>query len=168
MKFTTKPQQVEAIQWTGQNFDEIHAFAAAAIVGRKHELIYLDLSVASAPMKISDYLVLDSLGFSAMEEEDFNTIYEPSTSLALSLNLPTVKPLDGEFIVHIPVILEIPVDPLHGFTEDEAPQVAIDRLAELPLFVTLGGVIIESASAGPSYPLFSDKVHDLRPPTSDL
>jgi hypothetical protein len=49
---------------------------------------------------------------------------------------------DGQEIIGIPVILHIAVDPLDGFTAEEAIQVAKDRLAEQPLQVTLGGVPI--------------------------
>lgn len=58
---------------------------------------------------------------------------------------------DGLEIILVPVFIEIPVDPLEGFTAEEAPQVALDRLAELPLAVTLGGV---SLAVHSNFPLF--------------
>jgi len=56
---------------------------------------------------------------------------------------------DGQEIILVPVFIEIPVDPLDGFTAEEAPQVAMDRLAELPLQVTLGGVILDVSANFP-------------------
>ena len=150
MQFITKPQQIQAIQWTGENFEEIHAFVGNAMVARKHELVYLDLSVASAPMKISDFILLDGLGLSVMAAEDFAAIHQPAVP-------PAVKSLDGLFIVEIPIRLVIPVDPLHGFTEQESLQVALDRLAELPLEITLGGVPLTALA---SIPLFQDSNDD--------
>lgn len=47
---------------------------------------------------------------------------------------------DGLDVVGVPVILEIEVDPLDGFAPDEVESVALDRLALLPLEVSLGGV----------------------------
>lgn len=47
---------------------------------------------------------------------------------------------DGIEIVSVPLFVEIPVDPLDGFTPEEASAVALQRLRDLPLSVTLGGV----------------------------
>ncbi len=47
------------------------------------------------------------------------------------------------FYVHVPATLMISVDPLDGFVESEAEEVALARLNDLTLEVTLGGVPLE-------------------------
>lgn len=65
--------------------------------------------------------------------------FAPDTS---TLPDPIQVPFEGCQEVLVPVMLRIQVDPLDGFTEEESISVALERLADLPLEVRLGGVPI--------------------------
>ena len=56
---------------------------------------------------------------------------------------------DGQESVCVPVILAIPVDPLEGYTKEEAIEIAKERLANLPLHVTYGGIPLDAYAAVP-------------------
>jgi hypothetical protein len=78
-----------------------------------------------------------------------------SSIFTVTAHLPQLQRVTrhGNEVILVPVFLEIPVDPLEGFTPEEAPRVALDRLAELPLQVTLGGVLLDVQA---SIPLFQE------------
>lgn len=69
----------------------------------------------------------------------------------MSLPQPHQYTADGVEIVAIPIYLLIDVDPLDGFTAEEAIQIAKDRLADLPLKIELGGVPITAEAEVPLY-----------------
>jgi hypothetical protein len=59
-----------------------------------------------------------------------------------SLPAPFQVEHEGRQEVLVPVLLRITVDPLDGFTEEEAIQVALERLEALELDARLSGVPI--------------------------
>ncbi len=175
MKFIPKPTEIEAIQWTGQNQAEILAFCRGRANGPGQPLIFFAGGEFSLDVKDGtprrgrpgDYLIMGVVGqVLHRSREMFERDYEPAHSSS-SLPLPTANgqlttlpslsrfTRDGVEIILVPVFIEIPVDPLEGFTAEEAPRVALDRLAELPLEVTLGGVPLAVQSA---FPLFEEEL----------
>lgn len=184
MKYLRKPEEVDAVQWTGSNQAEILEFCHELFAeDPAHSLISFaegeglrlrnkDGAGWSENVAVGDYIIKDpeydyGYGFTTLGAVAFNddfipapsdiqksTIHNPQSPISSSLS---VKPLDGLFVVQVPILLEIPVDPLDGFTEEEAPQVALDRLKELELTVDLGGVPLEVSSP---YPLFTDAAED--------
>jgi hypothetical protein len=185
MHYQTIPQQIQAIQWTGENRTALQEFhsrlhhgnATHSDIGFIGALVVVEGKGWRMDLQEGDWLIHHSSeGFGKMNDEKFHEIYQPiapagsaglqpapehpsfSSSSLSTINPPPstslqVKQVDGLNIVHIPILLEIPVDPLDGFTDDEAPQVALERLAELELVVSLGGVLLEATSP---FPLFAD------------
>ena len=85
MKYRNKPIEVEAIQWTGENFEEIETFAGKSLIhdfidktkGRPYILIIKTLK-GDMIMFEGDYIVKDisSGGFYPCRSDIFRATYE--------------------------------------------------------------------------------------------
>ena len=82
MRYRRKPEYVDAIKWTGENYSEIKEFAEDNI----HSYggcIFLHTSgirgsIDSAVVNQGDYIVKGENGhFYSLDDKAFNTIYEP-------------------------------------------------------------------------------------------
>ena len=84
MKYRRKPEYVEAIQWTGTNYNEIKEFAGDQ-VGNFNGCIFIHSSgiggrIESMVVNETDYIVKGSNGtFRSMDKQAFTTLYEPET-----------------------------------------------------------------------------------------
>lgn len=82
MKYRRKPEYVEAIKWTGENYSEIKEFAEDSI-HLYGGCLFLHTSgirgsIDSAVVNQGDYIVKGENGhFYSLDDKAFNTIYEP-------------------------------------------------------------------------------------------
>lgn len=82
MKYQRKPEYVEAIQWTGRNYDEIKSFAENNI-GRYNGCLFLHTSgiagrLESNVVNETDYIVKGMNGnYRSMDKTAFETLYMP-------------------------------------------------------------------------------------------
>lgn len=89
MKYKTKPVEIEAIQWTGLNLEEIKAFVGESLIydildtawevgkGRPH--VYMKIRTLEGDMTVSvgDYIIKGLIGeFYPCKPGDFEEKYE--------------------------------------------------------------------------------------------
>lgn len=82
MKYRRKPEYVEAIKWTGENYSEIKEFAEDNIHSYGGCLFLhtsgIRGSIDSAVVNQGDYIVKGENGhFYSLDDRAFNAIYEP-------------------------------------------------------------------------------------------
>ena len=82
MKYRRKPEYVEAIKWTGENYSEIKEFAEDNIHSYSGCLFLntsgISRTIDSAVVNHGDYIVKGANGnFYSLDDKAFNTIYEP-------------------------------------------------------------------------------------------
>jgi hypothetical protein len=78
-----RPVEVEAVQWTGHNFNELVEFGAPVQVELKNAIQILDLWVGSeyVPVSVGDWIVR-SIGYEShrcVEMDHFHAWYERKT-----------------------------------------------------------------------------------------
>ena len=81
-KFRKKPVMVEAVQWTGQNFDEIKAFVDGRweVEFDGDELLVHTLESGRGPLVASegDWIIMGVIGeFYPCNPDSFEATYEP-------------------------------------------------------------------------------------------
>lgn len=91
MRFKSKPQEVEAIQWTGENFDEVLLFAGDRVhlvqsENEEHPEPYLELlsgddgSSGFVPVEVGKWVVHwadDTRDWWPVDDERFQAKYDP-------------------------------------------------------------------------------------------
>lgn len=82
MTYRRKPEYVEAIKWTGENYSEIKEFAGDSIHSYGGCLfLHVDGirgSIDGAVVNQDDYIVKTENGhFYSLDDRAFNTLYEP-------------------------------------------------------------------------------------------
>lgn len=76
-KYRARPIVVEAIQWTGKNWDEVKAFAADCVELENGTDLIVKMRYWCAPASKGDYIVKDEKGeFSPCEPAPFEARYE--------------------------------------------------------------------------------------------
>lgn len=165
MTFTALPHPVSAIQYTGENAVQVATFHAdhlqrmdlPATKQRETFIAETAKGLKETESLHGQWLVADEVSLRWIPDEIFSRLYQhgysssdqkskitnPQSSISPSI---TQRSENGLEIVSIPILLEIPVDPLEGFTAEEAPQAAMERLHDpaLDLLITLGGVPLDA------------------------
>jgi len=75
LKKYRKIVEVEAVQWTGDNLEEIEAFGARAVPDGK-ELLIISLKVHPYRAFVGDYIIKGERGFYPVKDNVFNQSYE--------------------------------------------------------------------------------------------
>jgi hypothetical protein len=173
MRFTTQPQSVSAIQFTGDNAAEVARFQADHLKSMdlpRNKITDSFISetakaLASMPKLRGQWLVADLVSIRWVPDQVFSLLYRSEDVAAPAVSQTTVN---GVEVVAVPILIEIPVDPLDGFDSSEAITIATERLRDLDLSITLGGVALNAVvpaltdyAAGhghpPSQPLTADR-----------
>lgn len=96
--FVKKPIVVEAVQWTGENFTEMHMFTGFRTIEGEHEAqvfnrigtylldylhpgataeLWVEANGTNLPLETGEWVIKDSLGFYPCKEAKFAETYEP-------------------------------------------------------------------------------------------
>lgn len=80
-KYQRKPEYIEAIQWTGNNWAEIKDFAQDSI-GSFNGCLFLHTSgiegrIESMVVNETDYIIKGKNGFRSMDKRAFEALYMP-------------------------------------------------------------------------------------------
>ena len=80
-KFRKKPVIVEAVQWTGENLDEIEAFAPDCAFYNRTNGILIDTLEGLMEAKLGDWIIKGVQGeFYPCKPDIFAATYEPATT----------------------------------------------------------------------------------------
>ena len=78
--FQKKPVRVHALQWTGDNYDELNEWGAQVVapsVSITNDLrLYVDANFAFLDVKIGEWIIQDASGFYPCPPERFAETYE--------------------------------------------------------------------------------------------
>ncbi len=160
MNFTAQPHTVSAIQFTGANAPEVARFQADHLQSMdlpRNQITATFIAetvkaLDSSPKLRGQWLVADPVSLRWIPDEVFSLLYRSEDASAPAVSQRTDE--RGIEIVSIPILIEIPVDPLiDGFTASEAIACCTDRLRDLDLRITLGGVPLDAV-----VPLLNDPV----------
>jgi len=81
-KYRKRPVEVEAVQWTGENIEEIHAFMAPSKPGYLSQFSNADelLGLKSGVAGVGDWVIRDpeTQTFSHLSPDIFEATYEPA------------------------------------------------------------------------------------------
>lgn len=86
MKYQRRPEYVDAVQWTGKNYDEIKDFAEDNI-SRYNGCLFLHVSgiggrIESNVVNETDYIIRNASGkYRSMDKMAFETLYMPSENM---------------------------------------------------------------------------------------
>lgn len=77
--FKEKKKKVTAVQWTGENIDELKDFYPDGNVTKTGRSVMITTKQSASLLNEKDYLVQDGNNFSSMNEKDFNDKYKEQT-----------------------------------------------------------------------------------------
>ena len=95
-EFVKKPIQIEAVQWTGENWDEIQPFAGLAVV-RNEEHLLVETDEGTMMAYPGDWIIRGIIGeYYPCKDEVFRATYEevspPSGEAAGEPAIPAALP----------------------------------------------------------------------------
>ena len=76
--YRKKPAVIEAVRWTGDNFDELEKFAGKFVErGQKNGELFVNTLEGTIHAKLGDYIIMDIQGeFYPCDSEIFKKTYE--------------------------------------------------------------------------------------------
>lgn len=97
-RYRKKPVEVEAIEWTGENFNAVRAFTRGALgLGQVGDALPLWVTKSQAVCYVQrgDWVIRepDGSGFYPCSEADFPATYEPAAPAAVA---DDIRPREGE------------------------------------------------------------------------
>lgn len=80
--FISVPQQVEAVQYTGSNFDQIRDFVGSESFNSSEEGVFIWIGVNHiwAPIEIGEWVLAGAQGFWILKDAVFQVTYLPGTA----------------------------------------------------------------------------------------
>jgi hypothetical protein len=81
-KYRKKPVANLAMQWTGENYDDLHEWGAQVIAPKlsltNYLRLYVDANFAFLDVRVGEWIIKDASGFYPCNADRFAETYEPA------------------------------------------------------------------------------------------
>lgn len=75
-RYVSRPREVDAVQFTGNNIAELKKFGGHAVTDAKNGYLWIELSHGGALLRPGFWLVRGEKGLSVLSDANFQNVYE--------------------------------------------------------------------------------------------